>query len=40
MSALTLPGYILGISFLFGGITSIAAALAHRKGEPAFAVKG
>ncbi len=40
MSALTLPGYILGISFLFGGITSIAAALAHRKGEPAFAANG
>jgi uncharacterized membrane protein HdeD (DUF308 family) len=37
-SALTLPGYVLGISFLLGGATSIGAALAHRKGEPAFAV--
>ncbi|MBI0474784.1 HdeD family acid-resistance protein [Sphingomonas sp. MA1305] len=36
-SALTLPGFILGISFLFGGVTSIAAALNHRKGAPAFA---
>ncbi len=35
-SALTLPGYILGISFLFGGVTAIASALAHRKGAPAF----
>jgi uncharacterized membrane protein HdeD (DUF308 family) len=35
-SALTLPGYILGISFLFGGITAIAAALDHKKGAPAF----
>ncbi len=35
-SALTLPGYILGISFLFSGITSIAAALDHRKGAAAF----
>jgi uncharacterized membrane protein HdeD (DUF308 family) len=32
-SALTLPGYVLGISFLFGGMTATAAALAHRKGE-------
>jgi uncharacterized membrane protein HdeD (DUF308 family) len=37
-SALTLPGYILGISFLFGGITSIVSGLSHRQGEPAFAV--
>ncbi len=37
-SALMLPGYVLGISFLLGGATSIGAALAHRKGEPAFAV--
>jgi len=35
-SALTLPGYILGISFLFGGVTAVTAALAHRKGAPAF----
>ena len=37
-SALTLPGYLLGISFLFGGATEIAAALSHRQGAPAFAV--
>lgn len=37
-SALTLPGFILGISFLFGGITSIVAASDHRKGASAFAV--
>ncbi len=34
-SALTLPGYVLGISFLFGGATATAAALAHRRGETA-----
>ena len=38
LSALTLPGFILGISFLFGGITSIAAAAAHRTGAAAFAL--
>lgn len=38
LSALTLPGYILGISFLFGAITAISSALAHKKGEPAFAM--
>jgi uncharacterized membrane protein HdeD (DUF308 family) len=37
-SALTLPGYILAISFLFGGVQAIAAALAHRQGAPAFSV--
>lgn len=37
-SAATLPGYILGISFVFGGVTSVASALNHRKGAPAFAV--
>ncbi len=36
-SALTLPGFILGISFVFGGVTSVAAALNHRKGAAAFA---
>ena len=39
-SALTLPGYILGISFIFGGVTSITAAADHRKGASAFAVPG
>ena len=38
LSALALPGFILGISFLFGGVTSIVSALAHRKGAAAFAV--
>ena len=37
-SALTLPGYILGISFLFGAVNAISSALAHRKGAPAFAL--
>lgn len=36
-SALTLPGFILGISFVFGGVASIASALNHKRGEPAFA---
>ncbi|GAA0664504.1 uncharacterized membrane protein HdeD (DUF308 family) [Sphingomonas insulae] len=36
-SALTLPGFILGISFVFGGVASIAAALNHKKGAAAFA---
>lgn len=39
-SALTLPGFILGISFLFGGVASIASGLSHRAGAPAFAVPG
>jgi uncharacterized membrane protein HdeD (DUF308 family) len=37
-SALTLPGFILGISFVFGGITHIMAAADHRSGASAFAV--
>jgi uncharacterized membrane protein HdeD (DUF308 family) len=37
-SALTLPGYLLAASFLFGGVTAIMAALDHRKGAAAFAV--
>ncbi|TCP99638.1 uncharacterized membrane protein HdeD (DUF308 family) [Sphingomonas sp. PP-F2F-A104-K0414] len=37
-SALTLPGYVLGISFLFGGVASVPSALAHKKGAPAFSV--
>jgi len=35
-SALTLPGFILGISFMFGGVTSILSASAHRQGAHAF----
>ena len=37
-SALTLLGFILGVSFLFGGVTAIAAAAQHRKGAHAFSV--
>lgn len=37
-SAMTLPGYILGLSFLFGGITAIASALDHKKGASAFSM--
>lgn len=36
-SALTLPGFILGISFVFGGVTAIASAATHRTGASAFA---
>lgn len=36
-SALTLPGFVLGISFLLGGVQAIVAGLAHRRGAPAFA---
>ena len=35
-SALTLPGYILGFSFLLGGVTAVLSGLNHRKGAPAF----
>ncbi|MGN5373860.1 HdeD family acid-resistance protein [Sphingomonas hankookensis] len=31
-SALTLPGYILGASFLFGGIVAVMNAFAERRG--------
>jgi uncharacterized membrane protein HdeD (DUF308 family) len=37
-TALTLPGYILGISFLFAGIVEVTRASHHRKGAAAFAV--
>lgn len=37
-SAMTLPGYILGISFLFAGVAEISRALDHRKGARAFAL--
>lgn len=37
-SALTLPGFVLGISFLLGGAASIVSALNHKSGAPAFAV--
>ena len=36
-SALTLPGFILGISFLLGGVASVASALNHKAGAKAFA---
>lgn len=37
-SALTLPGYVLGLSLLFGGVAAIGAAMHHRKGTNAFAL--
>jgi uncharacterized membrane protein HdeD (DUF308 family) len=37
-TALTLPGYILGISFLFAGLVEVTRASNHRKGAAAFAV--
>ena len=37
-SAAVLPGYVLGISFLFGGVTAIASAVKHRRGAAAFGV--
>jgi uncharacterized membrane protein HdeD (DUF308 family) len=36
-SAMTLPGYILGASFVFNGVGAVLAGLDHRKGAPAFA---
>jgi uncharacterized membrane protein HdeD (DUF308 family) len=36
-AALALPGFILGISFLFGGVTAVMSALSHKKNAPAFA---
>ena len=36
-AALTLPGFILGISFVFGGVTSVTSALNHKSGASAFA---
>lgn len=39
-SALTLPGFILGVSFLFGGVTAIMAGLDHRAGASAFTFPG
>jgi len=37
-TALTLPGYILGISFLLAGFVEVARAVNHRRGAAAFAV--
>lgn len=37
-SALTLPGYILGFSFLFAGLVEVMRAVNHRKGAHAFTV--
>lgn len=39
-SALTLPGFVLGVSFLIGGVTSIVSATHHREGASAFGVPG
>jgi uncharacterized membrane protein HdeD (DUF308 family) len=38
ITGLILPGFILGISFLFSGIVSIVSATHHRKGAEAFAL--
>lgn len=38
LSAATLPGYVLGLTLLFGGVTAIMSALAHKKGAPAFSL--
>ena len=35
-SALTLPGFILGVSFLFGGVAAILAGMDHRSGASPF----
>ena len=35
LSALTLPGYLLGFSLLLGGITAMTSAIAHRHAVPA-----
>lgn len=40
LTAATLPGYVLGLTLLFGGVTAIMSAAAHRKGAPAFALSG
>lgn len=37
ISALAVPGFVLGISFLLGGINALVSGLAHRRGAPAFA---
>jgi uncharacterized membrane protein HdeD (DUF308 family) len=37
-SAQTLPGYILGISFLFAGVVEVIRAINHRTGAAAFAI--
>lgn len=39
-SALTLPGFVLGVSFLMAGITATISGLSHKRGAPAFAVPG
>lgn len=36
ITAPTLPGFVLGLTLLFGGATAIASALAHKKGASAF----
>lgn len=38
LSSLTLPGFILGISFILGGVASASSALIHKKGAEAFKV--
>ena len=37
-TALTLPGFILGVSFVLAGLVEVTRASYHRKGAAAFAV--
>lgn len=37
-SALALPGFVLGVSFVMGGVTAILSGLAHKKGAPPFSI--
>ncbi|MBB4617370.1 HdeD family acid-resistance protein [Sphingomonas abaci] len=39
LAALTLPGFILGLSFVMSGVTSIVSGLHHRRGASAFALR-
>ena len=36
LSALTIPGFILGMSFLFGGVVAIMAGVDQKSGTTAF----
>lgn len=36
VAALTLPGFVLGISFLAGGVNALVSGLNHKRGAPAF----
>ncbi|MGK6319745.1 HdeD family acid-resistance protein [Sphingomonas sp. DT-204] len=38
LASLAVPGFILGMSFVLGGVIAIMQALSHRKGAAAFAI--